>query len=292
MAIDNCSNCPSFCLGNVLPSDCVEYDGASLKSHLESLVITSPTENTPEISSDEVISRSIIRNPAGMCSSSIVERTFNYALSSSKTGSVFGWNYGDIVTALPNGYSASVFRTKVYGATSGGQNIIGDSDKQSSGVNVGTNQYPLTVDLFIRVSSPCGDVDMSASIKVLSPSKVGSFRGSMAVSDLNPETGQVMLTDQLNSLESQLYDFGVRFNNQDDVSTTVSLQQSEISNLSSAISSPGAFEVPYTDGANDLIKELSDIITGLHNKINNLENVVVSQGVEIVSLRAGLDSIK
>lgn len=293
MALDNCINCPNNCLGNVLSSDCVVYNQRSLTSYIKDLEnITTPQEASEQaLNTDLIVSRSVVRNTSGACGSKIVTRSFTYTLSASQTGAVFGWSLTDVIKALPKGYNSSVIRVKVSGATVDNRNLIADSRKQSGGVSIKTNQFPITADILIRVSTPCGDVDMESTVKVTSPGKAGTFTGTLKVMDLNPNTGEIVLTEQLNSLEAQVYEIQTSLASFEDPSFAVAEQAGLIQDLENRILNPSSLEVVYQQDTNKFTKQLGDVITALYKEIGSLKTTIASQEVEITNLRAQVDSI-
>lgn len=293
MALDNCINCPNNCLGNVLSSDCVVYNQRSLTSYIAEL----EKENTPPGSSeqalntDSITSKSIIRNTSGACGSKIVTRNFSYTMTASQTGAVFGWSLTDVVRALPTGYRSSVIRVKVSGATVGSKNVIADSRKQAGGVSIKTNQFPISADILVRVTTPCGDVDMEGAVKITSPGKTGTFTGVLKVVDLNPNAGEIMLTDQLNSLEAQIYEVQTLLASFEDPSLAVAEQAGSIESLELQLADPSSLEVVYEQDTNKFTKQLGAVITALYKEIGLLKTTIASQEVEITNLRAQVDSI-
>lgn len=293
MALNNCTDCPQTCLGNVVPSDCVEYNSQSLKTYLDKTGTTAPSSDSgsSDITTDEITSKSLVRNPGSVCGSKILNRTYEYTLTTSQTGSIFGWNLSDVVKGLPTGYSASTTRVKLSGSTVNGKNVIADSRKQSGGVNINTDRYPVTVDVLVRVTSPCGDIDMESTLILSSPAKTGKYSAVLSVKDLNPATGEVVLTEQLDGLEAQVYDLGVQVTNLPDTTVELEKQQVQIDALDSAISNASTLSVNYESNGSKFTDELGDVLTALYSEINSLKTTVVSLEVEVASLRAAVDSI-
>jgi len=205
----NCTNCPENCLGQDLSTRCI-YDETAGKS-LDSILAEIKTELRAEIAEDEsfqvytddIISTSIVRNGSSICSSKIVKRDFTYGLSISQSTVLFNWDVLEVIKALPTGYERATVKVKLTGV-SDASNVFADSTSPSAGLSVAAANFPINVDIVLRVVSPCGNIDLTSNFVVRNPSETGIFRTTLDARDLNPKSGQVNLTQQLNSLESQL----------------------------------------------------------------------------------------
>lgn len=238
MSLYNCEDCPSSCLGNDVLSDCVVHNGQSLRTYLEEQTATTTSEPQAAsgITSDDVMSKSIVRNTSSICSSQIIERQFTYSLSANQNSTTFGWSLVGFIGALPSGYNSQTIRVRISGSTVNGKNVIADSSKASAGLNVRADQFPITVDVMVRVTSPCGDIDMERSLKLVSPATTGTLSATLNATDLNPQSGEIGLTDQLNNLENNVYTIGAKVESlPDDMAATIETLQEEISNLRSEI---------------------------------------------------------
>jgi len=281
-------------LGNDLDSSCVVHNGQSLKTYLHSLPIISdpiPQALNPTISSDQVMSKSLVRNSSSVCASNIINRQFSYSLSSTQSTSTLGWNLTGFISALPNGYSAAVTRVRVTGSTVGGRNVIVDSQTVSSGTGIRIDQYPVTMDVLIRVTSPCGDIDMQSSISIPNPTNTGTFTGNLNGNDLNPRSGEITLTEQLNNLESQVNSLETKTSTMSDPTLGLISQADRISALENQIAEIGSLEVDYVKNGGNKVDELTSVINDLYLMINNLQSQITTQEVEINSLRSQIDSL-
>lgn len=194
------------CLGQEQNINCfVTEDGRYLTDILAELAAlkSSPAANM-SISTDDITSKSLIRNTSYICSSKIVKRDFVYTISNSVNSVLFSWDFLPVISALPTGFKLATSRVKVTGNSSSGANLLADSQTPSGGIPLTLQSFPITADLTVRLTSPCGNIDLTSQIYVTNPAVVGEWRTNFSVKDLNPATGEINLTNQLNSLEDQL----------------------------------------------------------------------------------------
>jgi hypothetical protein len=166
-----------------------------------------PVSSDGELSSDNIVSNSIIRNKGSICGSQIIKRDLLYTLKSNSTSYELSWDFLDIVKELPVGFKSSLINFKVNGT--GG--VLANSKTYSGGINISNNNFPIQINATVRVSSPCGDIDLLAEFP-LNTNNTGTFRHTMSVRDLNPKSGQISLTEQLNNLESLVYELSLKVN--------------------------------------------------------------------------------
>lgn len=294
MGLENCSDCPTMCFGNTLDSDCVVYDGKSLRTYLDSIGIPSSNgTSSPEgdITTDDITSKSLVRDTSNLCASNIVKRDFYYTLSSGASTSTFAWNMVDIRTNLPTGYRVGLVRVRASGSTAAGRNVIADSSSISGGVSLGPNNYPVTVDFMLRITSPCGDIDMQKTITLQNPSKTGKFVIVLDARDLNPQSGEIPLTDQLNMIEDNISNLQARIGTIPDNSITVLEHGERIESLEERVDEIGSEQIDYVKDGGNKTASISSILNDLYVQIESLKSENLTQSIQIESLQAQIDSI-
>jgi hypothetical protein len=194
------------CLGQEQNINCfVTEDGKYLTDILAELAaLKSSSAGKTAISSDDITSKSLIRNTSYVCSSKITKRDFVYNISNSANSVVFSWDFLPVISALPTGFKLAISRVKVSGNSASGGNFIVDSQTPSGGIPINLSNFPITADISVRLTTPCGQVDLTSQIHVVNPAITGDFRTRFDVRDLNPQAGTINLTQQLNSLEDQI----------------------------------------------------------------------------------------
>lgn len=206
----NCINCPDNCINNEISTRCIyiEETGESLTSTLDKLRNQTQVSSTSkDINSDEITSKSIIRNNSSICGSNIIKRDFIYELEASQSNYQLSWDFLEIISNLPVGYKTGLVSFKATSNTG----VVTNSKSYSGGISVSANSFPIAINTSIRVSSPCGDIDLSTEF-TLNSSNTGTHRTPLSVKDLNPKSGQISLTEQLNNLESLVYELNLKIN--------------------------------------------------------------------------------
>jgi hypothetical protein len=290
MSLDICKDCPANCFGNELSTDCVVYKGGSLTAHLDGDAAVSPIAPVvTDTTTDDVMSKSKVRNTSSICASNIINRTFQYTLTAGPTSTTFGWNLLDVISALPSGYNASVVRVRVSG--SGSTNLIADSSNPSSGIGVRLDQYPITADFTLRVSSSCGDIDLLQTVKILSTTgNSGTYNAVFDAQDINPQSGEIVLTQQLDGIESQIVSLSQKLNTIPDATLPLADQQVQIDQLEEAIGSPSELLIEYTKNGASQLSTLTAIFNDIYIEIAEIKSVNSSQQIEIDNLRSQLDA--
>lgn len=292
--IDNCKDCPATCLGFVISADCVEYNGEKLSNYLNGGTVSEETTDSTstQLSSNDIISKSLIRNTSGVCSSKIINRTITHKLSTTQTTTTFGWDFLKLISDLPSGYEAALSSITVTGKGGNGRsNVIAQSKSPSSGVGVRVDQYPLTVDFLIRVSSPCGDVDLKKTIRVLSSTNTGEHSTVLDAVDLNPISGEVSLTEQLDNLEAQVIGLGQKVETIGNPSSSLAEQNLKIDQIEEEVKDPSSFTINYVADGGNKSATISQVISDLYLQIANMGETIASQEIEISSLRAQLNAL-
>lgn len=301
-----CIDCPSNCMGLEQSTLCVYSSdtGESLNTiikRLEGISTPSSPSLVDDISTDDIISTSVVRNPASTCATKIVNRTFNYTITAASSSSDFSWSLLDVMTALPKSYSVATVRVKAVGNGTNTSKTLVDSNNLSAGFSIDLSQYPVTVDFLIRVQSPCGDIDLEQSVYLINPAQTGKYNSTLSVKELLSSTGvDLSLTDQLDGLESKVSSVDTKLNSMDSVvinkvelplPAAVQSLSTQVNELFAEIGNPGQFEISYVDDNSSKKDELTDIISDLYKQINTLSETISTQEIKIENLQSQIDSL-
>lgn len=303
------------CFGNEFESGCGVYSGPAipgldittgdpLDEVLEKIATASASSETApssSISSDDVMSKSLIRNGGSVCASKVVVRDFTYTLTNTASSTTFSWNLLTLIQSLPADYEVGSVRVQAVGRpNSAGSNLIASSKSPSAGFNIGLDRYPVSVDITLRVAAPCGNIEMNKTIYLSSGVDTGTKRAVLTAEDLSTAgESDVTLTDQLNNLEATVNFLGVKVDSMDkvdvsgaemDIKTAVISQQGEIDEINSKLSAPNDFEIDYINNSNQT-GSLSDIITNLYAEIQALKVENASLTIETQSLRNTVNAL-
>lgn len=301
------------CLGQELSTDCIIYEGidlpnlgisygdtiSSILQKIDEFLSSQTGTVSSEITSDDITSKSIIRNEASPCAAKIVKRDFEYILTNNESGSTFSWNLLDILASLPEEYDARFTKVKVIGASETGTNTIVDSSSASAGVNIGINQFPVSVSITIRVATDCGQVDLSKTLNLVSPTLTGGFRSFLDVQGLDTQSGEINLTDQLNNLETQVNNLNIKLDSfrkvntdsgETNLSDLVLTQQQNIDSIQETISDPNSFQIKYFNNGSNT-DNLSIVIDNLYKEISALKVLDSEKSIEIQNIQSQVDSL-
>lgn len=303
------------CLGNEVDSGCVIYNGPdipslgivsgeAMDSVISKIAGMSQTQDSASanLTSDDIVSKSIIRNGTTFCSSKIVVRDFTYAISNSTSSTTFSYNLLNFAKALPQGYEVVSSRIRAIGSPNEkGSNIISDNKALSSGFGIGLNRYPVTVNITVRVQSDCGDIDFTKTVYLPSASTSGTFRALLDANDItNSLPGEIKLTDQLTKLETdvdvlraQMSSNGIVVINGDekDLSAEVATQKGEIESLQTTLSDPSTLKVNYNKDNQSRSAPIASAINDLYAEIELLRQEKRASDTEIASLKSQLNSL-
>ena len=313
MALDTCINCPPTCLNQEYSTDC-GYIGKAISSKgiLKGESLTSVLEKLAEetsqeivagetVTTDDITTNSLVRNPSALCASRITVRDFEYKLTTAISSSSLSWNVMNIVSNLPPGYEVGTMQVKAVGKNNGTGTTIFNTNKLSAAQTIDLNRYPVTVDLSLRIVTECGNVDMTKQIYLSAPVQSAASRVFMAVNDLMPgDIGDLKLTQQLDILEASTQFNAQRLNELEvveisgitqDLKQVISSHDSAITNLQEVTEAPTFFAISYEKQGSNLVDGLGDIITEPYATIKTLEDSVAQHQADITTLRAQVDSL-
>lgn len=306
MGYKGCEDCPDNCLGQEQSSSCVVYNGSANElgivagDSLDSVVqkiceaiaakADAVTADTSMPTSDDIMSKSVVRNPSSVCSSNITKRDFDYTVDVDGSNITFSWNMIPIVDGLPEGYSYASSMVRVVGSSTVANNALVNSTTVASSVALKLPSFPVSVDFSMRVVSPCGQIDLTASSDIISPTSK-TVRVVMDAEDINPQSGEIVLTDQLNGLESQVQSLGIKFDSLSGVDSTVTSQSAKIDEIDSSLSSAGDLMVKYEEKNVDKENDITTVVSDLYSKIKTLEDANLAKDTEIASLKSQINSL-
>jgi len=227
----NCIDCPGNCIGNEIPTRCIydETTGKSLTTLLSELETETPVQTTADITTDDITSKSLMRNKSYICSAQIVKRDFTYGISITQNTVLFSWDFLSVLSNLPTGYKTAKIDVKTTGSSTA-SNAFTSSKTASGGVSISAANFPISVDILTRVTSPCGDIDLTSQFTIVNPAEVGTFGTKFEARDLNPQTGTIRLTEQLNSLEAQVFQNSLAINTYKELIEEMRLEIEELKN--------------------------------------------------------------
>jgi hypothetical protein len=298
---------PDNCMGQEQSTRCIYYEKTNepLDSVIERLDEGSASTSTSDdldLTTDDITTTSLVRNPASLCSSQITTKDFTYTLSSGVSSSTFSWSLLNITSNLPDGYTASFARILATGVIDTGSSIVFDSNSLSAGLAIELNRYPLTIDFSLRVASPCGDINMSHQVYISSPAQKGTYGVKMMVNDLMPgSTNELTLTQQLNTLEANVQQNQESLNSfetvnlngaQVNINQAIAQNSGEIAALDQQLNSYELFDYVYDQNGTSTTETVSEAISGLYTIIKGLQDDLSIKSAEIETLQAQVASLQ
>lgn len=215
---NTCLECGQNCLGIESTSHCVEYLGNNIPEYgiesgmcmtevIQRLAPTS-TESTSESATSTTITASDVEcnsgSSASACVSEISDRGFDYSIASEGNVTTFSYNATGLVSNLPADYTVIASSIKAFGEVVNGSSSIVNSSGLASSFPIDLDRFPVSVDLDIRLSTPCGNISLTKTIYIPCPSNE-SYRGSFEVSDLVANSGTVSNVDsEIKSLTAKI----------------------------------------------------------------------------------------
>jgi hypothetical protein len=249
----------------------------------------SPSTTMPN--TDDIITKSLIKSTGSLCASNIVNREFSYSLSTNAAGTVFTYDLVNLTKSLPSKYEVAMTRVRVIGTPVGGQAIVTDARSMGSSLSIPLNRYPVSVEMLMRVNSPCGQIDMTKTIDLNNPSLTGSFRLDLDALDLSPNSGQISLTQQLNNVEARLNSVEGKVKDAVATKSDIENHSGDIDSLTTTVSNPDSFEITYIKDTATTTEQLTKIITDLHSDIKILTEKARNQENTINSLKNQVNSL-
>lgn len=303
------STCPQ-CLGMSYFTACGEYTGPDISSlgiktgmslddviqRLAGTGFTALTSESKSMTTDDILTNvsNIGTGSVSNCVLNILKRDFSYSIGPAKSSTVFTYDFTELIDALPAKYSVGRIEVTATGTPENGISTIATMKSPSSGFNLDLKRYPINIDVLVRLTTPCGSVDMTTTFNVISSAEQGTFRRFLDVKDLSTNSSQKTstLSNQLTNLEYALMvlDRKVNLQTVDDVKTQTLLNTKSILEMEEIVENPGSFEINYFDfeSKNDNIE---NIINSLFTKIQELEETIQQQGITISSLESLVDSL-
>lgn len=302
-------SCPQ-CLGMTYFTACGEYTGPDIAglgirtgmslddviSKLAGSGFVSSFAQDKQMTTDDILTNvtNIGTGSVSNCVLNISKRDFAYTLGPSKSSTVFTYDFTEIIDALPAKYGVGRIEVTATGTSENGISTIASMKSPSSGFSLDLKRYPINIDVLLRLTTPCGNVDMRTSFNLISSAEQGTFRRFLDVKDLttNSASKTSSLSNQLTNMEYALMvlDRKVNLQTVDDVKTQTLLNGKSISELEQAITNPGNFSIEYFDSISKS-DNLTNIINSLFTKIQELEATIQQQNITISSLESLVDSL-
>jgi len=191
---------PADCIANVTNAKCVKVGinipalgvdiGDSLDYVLEKLA--GVIDLTPNDDQDDTVDANMYclgGSGSSLCVSQIVNKTIRYGCTINSIGEInFAWDMSDIRSALPSGFSI-ISSSIVINGTKSTLPLLSTNNINSS-VVINPSEYPVVADMKIRITSPCGQIELLKTINLYNTAEVGDKIAIMDVRDYTTGSAQ------------------------------------------------------------------------------------------------------
>lgn len=186
----------------------------------------------------------------------LLGKPLKYSVQTSNSGTSISYDLTELTSELDTSYTVGRVNSTISGKNKRGKTLITDSDKQTVGVTVDNDRFPIYVDIDVRVGTSSGDVKLVKRLSIPHPT-TGTYTAVMDVKDFGTELGEKF------SLESFL----------EGVTAQVCKNKSELDALKN-LDLIGCPNVEYSStDIKDIISYHSSLICQLYKKIEGLENI-------------------
>ena len=215
------------------------------------------------------------------CSAKLVNKTFNYSFSANDTYTNFNWDLSNAVNALPSGYDVLSSSVIVFGTTGKSNSIISESTKTVGGIRLQPKHFPATAEIKVRVSTPCGTVELNKNIGVINTTD--SFVGIFNTKDLTGDkSGSLSVREYQETVASELCLLKTKVERLDDIAVSncgglnfpandfnsiLQVLISKVCELEARLADPGSFQVSFTQDCADCGGQ--SITTSLSGALNS-----------------------
>lgn len=135
-----------------------------------------------------------------ICASKITSRVLEYTLKPNNASGIdFSWDLKAITQQnLPTGYSI----TTISVVANSGNKIVPllDSAAPKATYTFQGTDYPISIDIKVRISTSCGQIELSKSISLINTAEVGTKSTIMSLNDYTNSSIQDVTQDQFNEI--------------------------------------------------------------------------------------------
>lgn len=315
----NCLNQEGFSQCIIYTGDSIPFLGVEKGDDLDTVIskvssfleglddsFKTATKNT-SLTSDDIkpnIPSSSISGASSRCALEIVEKTFNYSVTPTQSGTNFTYDLSNIINNLPDKFEHVNTKVTASGSpSSSGSTLISDTSGVSGGFPVSISSYPITVDINSRIKTECGDIDLKSTLTVTNTT--GNFQKNISVKDLgNIDTQNASLSDYLSQIQGSLNNLKGEVDNiksiktqgsttSSDIVSVIQNQDAKIADVSSKVSNPSNLSVKYRNlNSVSVDASISNALTDLNANLQSLKSEVKDLKAENNSLKSKVSALQ
>lgn len=219
---------------------------------------------------------------------------FTYSVSPLISGSAVTYDLTSVTKSLPDGYRVSAINTILSGKPERGSNIIVDSSKAFTAIDVGNDRFPLILDVSIRINTPTGDVKLSSSVSIPSPLS-GTYTAEFDVKDFGSVSRSFKLSEFVEAMAAEIHVLKTEVGSYSDMrlsesylkskdkglKSIVGILHSAISDLNERVSALEKISFTYSStacGTNTVETSISEALGILSSTCTQLQEQVCQNG--------------
>lgn len=219
---------------------------------------------------------------------------FIYSVSPLISGSAVTYDLTSVTKSLPDGYRISSINTVLSGKPERGTNIIVDSSKAFTAIDVGNDRFPLILDVSIRVNTPTGDVKLSSSVSIPSPLS-GTYTAEFDVKDFGSVSRSFKLSEFVEAMAAEIHVLKTEVGSYSDMrlsesylnskdkglKSIVGILHAAVSDLNKRLSALENVSFTYSTtgcGSNTVQTTISDALNILSSTCTQLQDQVCQNG--------------
>ena len=115
----------------------------------------------------------------------------------------------------------------------------------------------------VRIDSPCGQLFGTATVDIINGTDFGNKVAQLNINDLNPQFGEISLTDQLNSMEGRIQSLEYKSNSPTVIPEIATLTNS-VTQLEATVGNLGDVDITYQNGTQTIQSTVGAAISSIY----------------------------
>lgn len=238
------------------------------------------TKNPAAIKASEIITdiptTSTMRKSS--CYQQIGVTRFSYSVESQVNQISIFYDLNSVLKSIPNTFQVAGVNVIIYGKVNSrtGRSIINQSTSNSRGVVVPAEQFPLALNVNIRLDTPCGSIVMRKEVYVNQPN--GNYTALLEIVDASQNQTSELMQEDFNKM----------------VDTAIKDINSVLDQRSAVQISDGSFAKYPSSDPLVVIAQQAGYIEQLYGRVQALENQDTTGGLEseITALKTSISNLE
>lgn len=274
-----CNNCPKNCIEE-RSTLCLAYEGEDFGTvkcgdSINSVLQKLSGETVTSASSTPAKINTYTYAGASECSSNISNAKFTYKISNNTAGYHIDWNMSGII---------SPYKVVSYSVSS----AAGTYSDAIGTFTFNSTKIPLTIDFKVRLSTTCGDIELSKTI--IAGINTGEFTANFVIKDVNNAPKELSQDQAIDALFAEIASLKQQVDFYQATDSEAKLASFD-KDLAEVKATDPLAEVTYRDQNVDVTTSVSDAFTSIFTLARLLEVQVNLNKAEIVVIKTQLSNI-